>query len=58
MQMISVMPLVGNNGIGFQPIDKFVRMGDVVFLARAANQPDRIAESIARRMDFGAQASA
>lgn len=58
VQMIGVIALVGDGGIGVQSIDEFMRMGDVVFLSRAADQPDRIAERVAGSMDLGAQTSA
>jgi hypothetical protein len=53
--MISVIAFVGDGGGGSEAVDEFVRMGDIVFLAGTADQPDRIAQGVSRGMDFGAQ---
>ena len=58
MQMIGVIAFIGDGGCGDNPFDKFVRMGDIVFLSGTADQPDGIAQGITRGMDFGAQTPA
>jgi hypothetical protein len=57
-QVIGVVASVSDGGSGGEPVDEFVRAGDIVFLSRTADQPDRIAKSIPRGMDFGAQTAA
>ena len=56
--MISVVAFVADSGSGSEPIDEFLRMGNIVFLPRTADQPDRIAQGVSSSMDFGAQTSA
>jgi hypothetical protein len=57
-QMISVVTLVGQKSLGFDPFDKFVRQGDVVTLARSRDQSDGKTESFCRGMNFRAQSAA
>lgn len=53
-QMVGVVALVGQEGVGFDPFDKFVRQGDVVALPRTGDQADRKTEGFGRGMDFRA----
>lgn len=55
MQMIGVVTLISKDGADLKPVDEFMRMGDVVFLSWTANQPDRIAERVAGRVDLRTQ---
>ena len=57
-QMISVVTLVGQKSLGFDPVDKFVRQGDVVTLARSRDQSDGKTESFCCGMDFRTQSAA
>jgi hypothetical protein len=43
VQVIGVITLVCNGGVGLQSIDEFVGVDDVVFLAWSADQPNRVA---------------
>jgi len=43
VQVIGVITLVSNGGVGLQSIDEFVGMGDVVFLTWSTDQPNRVA---------------
>ena len=56
--MISLVTFVGEKSLGFDPVDKFVRQGDVVSLARSRNQSDGKTEGLCRGMDFRAQSAA
>ena len=56
--MISVVALVGDGDVCGEALDQLVREGDVVALARRADQAHRIAERIASGVDFRAQAPA
>lgn len=56
--MIGVITLVGNGASCLEAVDQIMSEGDVVALSGARDEADRIAERIACRMDFGAQAAA
>jgi hypothetical protein len=49
---------VGKGRVWLKAVDQFVGVDDIVFLARPADEPDWIAERIARRMDLGAHSAA
>ncbi len=53
-QVIGVITLVGDDGVGLKAFDQVVRLGDVVSLAWPEQQADRVAERVGRGVDFGA----
>jgi hypothetical protein len=53
--MIGVIALVADRGSRIEAIDKLMCEGDVVALARRADQAERIAERVAGGVDLGAQ---
>lgn len=57
-EMVGIVALVGDGGACGDAVDKIMREGDVIALSRGADQTDRIAEGIARGVDFGAQPAA
>lgn len=57
-QMIGVVSLVGQKGLGLDPFDKFMRQGDVVTLTRCRDQADGKTEGFCRSMDLRAQSAA
>lgn len=56
-EMVGVIALVGQRGLGLKALDEIVGEGDIVALARRADQADRIAERVAGGVDLGAQAA-
>ena len=50
--MISVVTLVGQKSLGFDPVDKFVRQGDVVTLARESRSVGREDRELLLRHGF------
>ena len=56
--MVSVIAFVGDHGLGFQAVDKFVGKGDVVALACRADQTQRQSKGIACCVDLRAQTAA
>ena len=54
-QVVGIITLVGDRGADLEAVDKFMCEGNVVTLAGAGDQTDRIAERIAGGMDLGAQ---
>ena len=56
--MIGVVALVGDCDVWGEALDQFEREGDVVALARRADQAHGIAQRIDSGVDFRAQASA
>jgi DNA helicase II / ATP-dependent DNA helicase PcrA len=40
--VIGVVTFVGDGSCGYEPVYELVRVGDIVFLSRTADQPDRI----------------
>ena len=57
-QVVGIITLVGDRGADLEAVDKFMCEGNVVTLAGAGDQTDRIAERIAGGMDLGAQPAA
>jgi hypothetical protein len=56
--MVGVVAFVGDGRLRVEIGDEIVREGDVVALTGRGDQPERIAESIAGGVDFGAQSAA
>jgi hypothetical protein len=57
-EMVGVIALVGDGRARGDAVDKIMREGDVIALARGADQSDRIAKRIAGGVDFSAQPAA
>ena len=57
-QVVGIITLVGDRGADLEAVDKFMCEGNVVTLAGAGDQTDRIAERIAGGMDLGTQPAA
>lgn len=57
-QMISVVSFVGKKSLGFDPLDKFIRQGNVVARPRSRDQSDWEPEGFWRGMNFRAQSAA
>ena len=53
---IGIIPLVGDHVVRPDALDQGFRLAHLATLARADQQPHRIAQSIDRRMNLGAQA--
>ena len=56
-EVIGVVSLVGDGGIGIDTVDQVVGEGDVVTLTGRADQTNRKAERLGGGVDFGAQAA-
>jgi hypothetical protein len=53
-EMVGIIAFVGDGRARGDAVDKIMREGDVIALARGADQSDRIAKRIAGGVDFGA----
>jgi len=56
-EMIGIVTLVGQKGLGIDPLDEIVGLGDVVALAGRSDQPQRQAEGVGGNMDLGGQST-
>ena len=57
-EMVGIVAFVGDRRAGGDAVNKVMREGDVIALARGADQADRIAKRVASGVDFGAQPAA
>lgn len=56
-EVVGIVSLVGQGGLGLEAVDERVGEGDIVALAGRADQPNRIAERVAGGVDLGAQST-
>jgi hypothetical protein len=57
-EMVRVIAFVGDGGFGVDAVDQIMGKGDVVALARRADQANRQTERLGGGVDLGAQAAA
>jgi hypothetical protein len=55
--MVGIIAFIGEEGLGFEPLDEVVGESDVVALAGRADQPDRQSEGVGGGVDLGGQSA-